>query len=69
MNFVLSYRSNIHLVSSQKMTEHEREDQLVCYTTMMLTMSKFDDWRAHLAQLLQSVPFPDQTLTHSTFTK
>jgi hypothetical protein len=52
-----------------KLTEHEREEQLVCHTTMLLTMSKFEDWRANLSQLLQSVPFPDQALAHDKFVK
>ena len=63
-----SYKSNVPVAPVEKLTEQEREDQLECYTTMMYTMSKFEDWRAHLAQLLQSVPFPDQSLVHSTFT-
>jgi hypothetical protein len=41
--------------------------QLVCYTTMMQTMSKFEDWRAHLAQLLQSRPFPENALANPEF--
>lgn len=36
---------------------------------MMYTMSKFDDWILNLAQLLQSVPFPDQALANETFIK
>jgi len=68
--FFNSYRTNITNISTVvKLTEQERQEKLKCFTTMMYTMSKFDDWRAHLAQLLQSVPFPDQSLTHSTFTK
>ncbi len=52
-----------------KLTEHERDEQLVCHTTMLYTMSKFEDWRLSVAQLLQSVPFPDQALTHDKFVK
>jgi hypothetical protein len=29
--------------------------------------SSFDDWRPHLGLLLQSVPFPDEALTHDRF--
>ncbi|CAF1117258.1 unnamed protein product [Rotaria sordida] len=47
--------------------EEEAESQLVCYTKMLQTMSTFDDWRPHLGLLLQSVPFPDEALTHDRF--
>ncbi len=29
--------------------------------------STFDDWRPHLGLLLQSIPFPDEALTHDRF--
>lgn len=64
----LSYR-NHNLQPSVQLTKQEQEDQLVCHTTMMLTMSNFEDWRLNLSQLLQSVPFPDQALTHEKFIK
>lgn len=35
----------------------------------MYTMSTFEDWRTNLAQLLQSVPFPDKALTNDKFIK
>ncbi|CAF0881593.1 unnamed protein product [Adineta ricciae] len=47
--------------------EEETECQLVCYTKMLETMSTFDDWRPHLGLLLQSIPFPDEALTHDRF--
>ncbi|CAF3511433.1 unnamed protein product [Rotaria socialis] len=47
--------------------EEETESQLVCYTKMLQTMSTFDDWRPHLGLLLQSIPFPDEALTHDRF--
>jgi hypothetical protein len=47
----------------------DKEEQMICYTTMMHTMSKFEDWRTHLAQLLQSRPFPDKALTSEKFIK
>ena len=50
-----------------QLTEQEQHDQILCHTTMMLTMSTFEDWRTHLSQLLQSVPFPDQALIHKQF--
>ncbi len=52
-----------------QLSPQEQEDQLICHTTMMYTMSTFEDWRTHLAQLLQSVPFPDKALTHDKFIK
>ena len=51
------------------LTEEEIENILTCYTTMMYTMSTFEDWRVNLAQLLQSVPFPDQAQTNQKFIK
>lgn len=50
-----------------QLSEEEKEEQLICYTTMMKAMSQFDDWRVHLAQLMQSVPFPDQAFTNEKF--
>jgi hypothetical protein len=47
--------------------EEETDSQLVCYTKMLQTMSSFDDWRPHLGLLLQSIPFPDEALTHDRF--
>lgn len=67
--FFLSFSYKSHNPPSVQLTEQEQEDQLVCHTTMMLTMSNFEDWRVSLAQLLQSVPFPDQALTHEKFIK
>ena len=49
--------------------EQEQNDQIVCHATMMYTMSTFEDWRGSLAQLLQSVPFPDQALSNEKFIK
>ncbi|UJR36212.1 hypothetical protein I4U23_028944 [Adineta vaga] len=49
--------------------EEETETQLVCYTKMLQTMSSFDDWRPHLGLLLQSIPFPDEALTHDRIFK
>ena len=51
------------------LTEEEIDNILTCYTTMMYTMSTFEDWRVNLAQLLQSVPFPDQAQTNQKFIK
>ena len=47
----------------------EQEDQINCHASMMYTMSTFEDWRTNLAQLLQSVPFPDKALTNDKFIK
>lgn len=53
--------------SQINLSQQEKEDQLICHTKMMYTMSNFDDWILNLAQLLQSVPFPDQALTNFKF--
>ena len=34
---------------------------------LYLFRSSFDDWRPHLGLLLQSIPFPDEALTHDRF--
>ncbi|CAF3225874.1 unnamed protein product [Rotaria socialis] len=47
--------------------EEATESQLVCYTTMLQTMSTFDDWRPQLGLLLQSIPFPNEALTNDQF--
>ncbi|CAF3664940.1 unnamed protein product [Rotaria sp. Silwood1] len=52
---------------SYRAYEEEADSQLVCYTTMLQTMSTFDDWRPQLGLLLQSIPFPDEALTHDRF--
>jgi hypothetical protein len=52
-----------------ELSVEEQEDQINCHASMMYTMSTFEDWRTNLAQLLQSVPFPDKALTNDKFIK
>ena len=43
------------------------EEQLLCHTRLMLTLSTYEDWRVQLAQLLQSRPLPEQALKNEKF--
>ncbi|XP_067002506.2 C-Maf-inducing protein isoform X2 [Anabrus simplex] len=47
----------------------QTERQLQCYLTVLLTISKYDDWRPGLAQLLQPIPFPDEALAYEPFVR
>lgn len=38
-----------------------------CHELISSSRSTFDDWRPHLGLLLQSIPFPDEALTHDRF--
>lgn len=46
----------------------EWESKLLCYISMMETMSDFNDWRFTLGSLLQPIPFPDDAIADSLFT-
>ena len=49
--------------------ENEFEEQLICYGTILYTISNFEDWRQHLGPLLQSIPFPNEALSNGNFIK
>ncbi|XP_025115015.1 C-Maf-inducing protein-like isoform X2 [Pomacea canaliculata] len=44
------------------------ESKLLCYVSMMETMSEYTDWRSTLGSLLQPIPFPDDAIADSLFT-
>ena len=54
-------------IEPKLLSESEQENQLICHSSMMLTMSTQEDWRIHLSQLIQSVPFPDAALSNRKF--
>lgn len=55
-------------VNSEDFDQIEWENKLLCYVSMMETMSEFDDWRFVLGSLLQPIPFPDDAIADSLFT-
>ncbi|XP_055890578.1 C-Maf-inducing protein-like [Biomphalaria glabrata] len=61
-------RKNHDNVNSEDFDQIEWENKLLCYVSMMETMSEFDDWRYVLGSLLQPIPFPDDAIADSLFT-
>ncbi len=53
--------------SENSLKSSVNDEQLVCYVTMLHTMSTYEDWRLTLGPLLQPVPFPDEALTYPIF--
>jgi hypothetical protein len=66
---ILSHRLKKSQQPIIPLSKKEQEDQLICHSTMLHTMSLQEDWRTHLSQLLQSVPVPDQALRDEEFIK
>lgn len=60
--------SSMENVNSDDFDQIEWENKLLCYVSMMETMSEFDDWRYILGSLLQPIPFPDDAIADSLFT-
>ncbi|GFS20143.1 C-Maf-inducing protein, partial [Elysia marginata] len=60
--------SSMENVNSDDFDQVEWENKLLCYVSMMETMSEFDDWRYILGSLLQPIPFPDDAIADSLFT-
>ncbi|XP_046359909.1 C-Maf-inducing protein-like isoform X2 [Haliotis rufescens] len=48
--------------------ENDWSEKLLCYISMLETMSEYDDWRYVLGSLLQPIPFPDDAIAHEVFT-
>jgi hypothetical protein len=56
------------LVNTSDSDSSDVDEKLKCYISIFETVSEFEDWRAHLASLLQPIPFPDEALGHAVFT-
>ncbi|XP_035704449.1 C-Maf-inducing protein isoform X2 [Folsomia candida] len=65
---IFSKPSNLGL-NADSMKDIPYDEQLLCYLAVLDTISEFEDWRPSLAQLLQPIPFPEEALSNSFFTR
>jgi len=62
-----SWTNHLPPSNDDQQPANEQSWDMPCYLLIIKTIAKFDDWRPGLAQLLQSVPFPDDALADEVF--